>query len=80
MRLRITLDQVDAKVDRLTKMVYKLAERQIIMLEELRAEVERNRSVDESAKALKAELAKYQRPDGIMMDSSSWKVTAKNLG
>src|SRR5215208_6589555 len=28
--------------------------------------------------ALKAELAKYQGPTGIMMDSSSWKVTAKN--
>ena len=35
---------------------------------------------DEIAKALKAELAKYQRPNGIMMDSSSWKVTAKNPG
>ena len=33
---------------------------------------------DEIAKALKAELFKYQRPEGIMMDSSSWKVTAKN--
>ena len=32
----------------------------------------------EIAEALKAELARYQRPDGIMMDSSSWKVTAKN--
>ena len=35
---------------------------------------------DEIAKALKAELAKYQRPNGVMMDSSSWKVTAKNPG
>jgi hypothetical protein len=35
---------------------------------------------DEIAQALKAELAKYQRPNGIMMDSSSWKVTAKNPG
>ena len=33
---------------------------------------------DEIASALKAELVKYQRPEGIMMDSSSWKVTAKN--
>jgi ubiquinone/menaquinone biosynthesis C-methylase UbiE len=33
---------------------------------------------EEIADALKAELAKYQRPNGIMMDSSSWKVTAKN--
>jgi ubiquinone/menaquinone biosynthesis C-methylase UbiE len=35
---------------------------------------------DEIAKRLKAEFAKYQRPNGIMMDSSSWKVTAKNPG
>ena len=35
---------------------------------------------DEIVQALKAELAKYQRPNGIMMDSSSWKVTAKNPG
>jgi SAM-dependent methyltransferase len=33
---------------------------------------------DEIAAALKAELARYQGPDGVMMDSSSWKVTAKN--
>jgi ubiquinone/menaquinone biosynthesis C-methylase UbiE len=33
---------------------------------------------DEIVKALKAELSKYQRPNGVMMDSSSWKVTAKN--
>jgi hypothetical protein len=32
----------------------------------------------EIAKALKDELVKYRRPDGIMMDPSSWKVTAKN--
>jgi len=35
---------------------------------------------EEIAAALKAELAKYQRPNGVMMDSSSWKVTAKNPG
>jgi ubiquinone/menaquinone biosynthesis C-methylase UbiE len=35
---------------------------------------------DEIVQALKAELAKYQRPNGIMMDSSSWKVTARNPG
>ena len=35
---------------------------------------------DEVANAIKAELAKYQRPNGVIMDSSSWKVTAKNLG
>lgn len=35
---------------------------------------------DEIAAALKRELARYRRPDGIMMDSSSWKVTAKNPG
>ena len=33
---------------------------------------------DEIAGALKSELLKYERPEGIMMDSSSWKVTAKN--
>lgn len=32
----------------------------------------------EIAAALKVELAKYQRPNGIIMDSSSWKVTARN--
>ena len=35
---------------------------------------------DEIVQALKAELAKYRRPNGIMMDSSSWKVTARNPG
>jgi ubiquinone/menaquinone biosynthesis C-methylase UbiE len=35
---------------------------------------------DEIAKALRAELARYQRPDGVMMDSSSWKVTATSPG
>jgi ubiquinone/menaquinone biosynthesis C-methylase UbiE len=33
---------------------------------------------DEISKALKAELAKFQRPTGVIMDSSSWKVTAIN--
>ncbi len=33
---------------------------------------------DEIAAALKAELTKYVRPNGVMMDSSSWKVTARN--
>ena len=33
---------------------------------------------DEITAALKAELVKFQRPEGIMMDSSSWKVTARN--
>lgn len=35
---------------------------------------------DEIAAALSVELAKYQRPNGIIMDSSSWKVTARNPG
>jgi ubiquinone/menaquinone biosynthesis C-methylase UbiE len=35
---------------------------------------------DEIAIALRAELARYQQPDGVMMDSSSWKVTATNPG
>lgn len=34
----------------------------------------------EIAAALRVELAKYQRPNGIIMDSSSWKVTARNPG
>jgi ubiquinone/menaquinone biosynthesis C-methylase UbiE len=33
---------------------------------------------DEIACALKSALAKYEGPNGIMMDSSSWKVTARN--
>jgi ubiquinone/menaquinone biosynthesis C-methylase UbiE len=33
---------------------------------------------DEITNALKSELAKYQRSNGLMMDSSSWKVTARN--
>jgi ubiquinone/menaquinone biosynthesis C-methylase UbiE len=35
---------------------------------------------DEIVQALKAALAKYLRPNGVMMDSSSWKVTARNPG
>ena len=35
---------------------------------------------DKIANALKTALAKYQRPNGVIMDSSSWKVTAKNPG
>jgi ubiquinone/menaquinone biosynthesis C-methylase UbiE len=34
----------------------------------------------EIAAALRAQLAEYQGPDGVMMDSSSWKVTASNPG
>ncbi len=35
---------------------------------------------EEIVAALKAKLTPYQRPNGVMMDSSSWKVTAKNPG
>jgi ubiquinone/menaquinone biosynthesis C-methylase UbiE len=35
---------------------------------------------DEIAAALKAELAQYEGPSGVMMNSSSWKVTARNPG
>jgi SAM-dependent methyltransferase len=35
---------------------------------------------DKIANALKTALAKYQRPNGVIMDSSSWKVTARNPG
>ncbi len=38
------------------------------------------RRYDEIAAALKAELAGYLRPNGVIMDSSSWKVTARNPG
>ena len=34
----------------------------------------------EIAAALRVELARFQRPNGIVMDSSSWKVTARNPG
>lgn len=33
---------------------------------------------DEISAALKAELAGYETPEGILMQSSSWKVTARN--
>jgi len=35
---------------------------------------------DQIAQALKAGLAPYQRANGVMMDSSSWKATARNPG
>lgn len=35
---------------------------------------------DEVTAALKAELARYETDEGIVMDSSSWKVTARNPG
>jgi ubiquinone/menaquinone biosynthesis C-methylase UbiE len=35
---------------------------------------------DEIASALRTQLGKYQGPNGVMMDSSSWKVTARNPG
>jgi ubiquinone/menaquinone biosynthesis C-methylase UbiE len=35
---------------------------------------------DEIVAALKAEFARFQTPDGLVMQSSSWKVTAKNPG
>jgi SAM-dependent methyltransferase len=38
---------------------------------------EAERRQDEIAAAIKAELAPFQTPDGIFMDSSSWKVTAR---
>src|SRR5262245_16890140 len=34
----------------------------------------------EIAAALRAQLARYKGPTGVMMDSSSWKVTARNPG
>jgi len=35
---------------------------------------------DEIANAIKTALANYQRPNGVIMDSSSWKVTGRNPG
>jgi ubiquinone/menaquinone biosynthesis C-methylase UbiE len=35
---------------------------------------------DEIAAALKAELARYETPEGVVMQSSSWKVSARNPG
>jgi hypothetical protein len=35
---------------------------------------------DEIAAALRAQLARYKGPTGVMMDSSSWKVTARTPG
>ena len=35
---------------------------------------------DQIAAALRAQLAKFKGPAGVMMDSSSWKVTARNPG
>jgi ubiquinone/menaquinone biosynthesis C-methylase UbiE len=35
---------------------------------------------EEITKALEAQLAPFHGPDGVMMDSSSWKVTARNPG
>jgi ubiquinone/menaquinone biosynthesis C-methylase UbiE len=35
---------------------------------------------DEISAALRAQLAKSLGPNGVMMDSSSWKVTARNAG
>jgi hypothetical protein len=34
--------------------------------------------LDEISAALRAQLAKSLGPNGVMMDSSSWKVTARN--
>lgn len=39
---------------------------------------EAERRHDEIRAALKTELTKYETPEGIVMDSSSWKVTARN--
>lgn len=35
---------------------------------------------DEIDAALKAELSKYETPEGIVMESSSWKISARNPG
>lgn len=35
---------------------------------------------DEIAAALKAQLARYEKPEGIVMESSSWVISARNPG
>ncbi len=39
---------------------------------------EAERRYDEIEAALKAELTKYETPEGIVMDSSSWNISARN--
>jgi hypothetical protein len=41
---------------------------------------EAERRQDEIAAALTAELSRYETPEGIVMGSSSWKITARNPG
>jgi hypothetical protein len=41
---------------------------------------EAERQHDVVATALKKELARFLRPNGVVMDSSSWMVTARNPG
>ena len=41
---------------------------------------EAERRYDEIEAALKSELSKYQTPEGIVMASSSWKISARNPG
>lgn len=42
------------------------------------AGAEAERRQDEIAAALKAELSRYETPEGIVMESSSWKISARN--
>ena len=41
---------------------------------------EAERLHDRLVSALRDELGKFVQPEGVMMKSSSWMVTAKNLG
>jgi ubiquinone/menaquinone biosynthesis C-methylase UbiE len=41
---------------------------------------EAERKHDDIDRALKSELSKYVTPDGVVMESSSWKISAKNPG
>jgi len=41
---------------------------------------EAERRAEEIADALEAELSRYETAEGIVMDSSSWKITARNPG
>ena len=79
----ITFEQVDAKVfvgknlDDAVEFQLAIGPASEVYREAGKLAEERH---NEIASALKAQLAKYQGSNRVMMDSSSWKVTAKNPG
>jgi hypothetical protein len=79
----IAFERIDAKVmvgrDAEDAMAFQLALGPAgEVYREAGAEAERHHGAITSA--LKAKLAQYQVDQGILMDSSSWKVTARNPG